>query len=232
MNITWTLTHRIAKWRYGSPSMGHTAPCRVGCRGEHSGRESAESCSGAPAPPRPARSALHRHLRTPRRLSPRCPSLCAFNATPPSTCRARKGTHRDVIMGNSINEPFPHESAMHCTSGHHDCASEIPRELFTPSSRLRGQATRAPCTTGICLAIRFGARESMEGARGPKVHVALAPPSGAWVMSKDMPPRLLVPVQRLLDLYGAGSVGRELSPGGACRGKQTFTEKKKTRETF
>ena len=42
--------------------MGHTAPCRVGCRGEHLGRESAESCSGAPAPPRPARSALYRPL--------------------------------------------------------------------------------------------------------------------------------------------------------------------------
>ena len=64
------------------------------------------------------------------------------------------------------------------------------------------------------------------------MHAALAPPGGTWVMSRDTPPRLLVPALRLLDLYGAGSVGGELSPGGACRGRQTFTQIKKLRETF
>ena len=124
-------------------------------------------------------------------------------------------------MGNFMSEIAPHESAMHCTSCDHDCESEIPKELSRTSSRLLGQTDGAPCTTGICLAIRFGARVSMQGARGPKVHVALAPPGGTWMMSKDTPPRLLVHALRLLDLYGEGG---ELSPGGACRENQTFTQ--------
>ena len=148
-------------------------------------------------------------------------------------CRTSKHVHSKGRISSRHNyEHFnernavPHESAMHCTSGHHNCESEIPKELARTSSRLLGQTNRAPCTIGICLAIRFGARESMQGARGPKGHVALAPPGGAmsWMMSKDTPPKLLALKLRLADLYGAGSVGGELSSGGACRGKQTFTE--------
>ena len=112
---------RIAKWRFDSPSMVSTALRRVGCRGEHAGRESAESFSGAPAPPRPARSALHRHLCAPRRLCTRCASLFAFNVTPPNRCRACKGgSSSRQNYGNSMNRMAPLESAMHCTAGDHD----------------------------------------------------------------------------------------------------------------
>ena len=61
------------------------------------------------------------------------------------------------------------------------------------------------------------------GEHGGRARAESACRAGAteWRMGDEqghMPPRLLVPVQRLLDLYGAGSVGRELNLGGACRG--------------
>ena len=59
-------------------------------------------------PPRPARSARHRHLRAPRRLSTRCAALwhcAAFNATPPSTtCTARELGDFPQRMGSSMAE--------------------------------------------------------------------------------------------------------------------------------
>ena len=77
----------------------------------------------------------------------------------------------------------------------------------------------------VCEQVFAGFEHGIDGvtscARGPKVHVALAPPGGTWMMSKDTPPRLLVHALRLLDLYGEGG---ELSPGGACRENQTFTQ--------
>ena len=99
-------------------------------------------------------------------------------------------------MGIKMSETIPYESEKHWTPGHHDCESEVPKELSRTRSRLLGHTNRAPCATGICLAIRFGARESMLGARGPNGHVALAPPGGTWVMSKHTPPMLLDPSAR------------------------------------
>ena len=73
--------------------MVHSALCRMGCRGEHAGRESAKSCSGALAPPGPARSA---------RPSPAL--VCAAQAGEPVRIQCTTSKHVHSEGGNPISE--------------------------------------------------------------------------------------------------------------------------------